>query len=58
MASSPITATQVDANTVEVDIPGIGTVVVMRAVDTDTDIEGVKLLWDGDSAKTPTLEPA
>lgn len=54
----PITATIIDANTAEVDIPGIGTVIVMRHIDTDTDTPAVKILWDGNPADTPTLGPA
>lgn len=55
---TPITATIIDANTAEVEIPGLGTVVIMRHINTDTDAPAVKLLWDGNPADTPTLEPA
>lgn len=56
--TEPIIARTIDANTAEVDIPGIGTVVVMRALDTDTGEQTAKILWDGDVAQTPTVEPA
>lgn len=53
----PITANTTDENTVEIDVPGVGTVIVMRYTDTETETPGVKLLWDGPPDKTPKVEP-
>lgn len=53
-----VTAQNIDANTVEVDVPGVGTIVVMRATDEDTNQPTARLLYDGPMDTLPTLEPA
>lgn len=46
-----------DESCVDVELPGVGTVSVMRAAN-DDGTYSLRLLWDGDPADTPELEPA
>lgn len=60
MASNPapLNITDVDDNTVEVDVPGVGTLTIMRVIEQGSDVESLRLLWDGPMESLPTLEPA
>lgn len=55
---APLNITDVDDNTVEVDVPGVGTLTVMRVTEHGSDIQSLRLLWDGPMESLPTLEPA
>lgn len=55
---APLNLTDVDANTVEIEVPGVGTLVVMRTVEHGSEQQSLRLLWDGPMEALPTLEPA
>lgn len=52
-----ITVTRPDESMVDVELPGVGTVTVMAAAE-DDGTYSFRLLFDGDPAKTPEVEPA
>lgn len=56
--ATELTTEVVEPGRVQVEIPGIGTVIVLRAMDTATGKDQVRIRWDGDPDDIPTIELA